>query len=51
MLVSLAALIFLCHPLVLINEVDKQLFRENNNLLIVSRSPARLSVQLISVMR
>lgn len=29
---------FLSHPLVLINEVDKQLFRENNNLLTKSRS-------------
>lgn len=51
MLLSLAALIFPCHPLALINELDKQLFRDNNNLLIVSRSSAQLSAQLISVMR
>lgn len=36
---------FLSRPLVLINEVDKQLFRENNNLLTVSHSSARLTVQ------
>lgn len=36
---------FLNCPLVLINEVDKQLFRENNKLLTVSHSSARLTVQ------
>ncbi len=42
---------FLSQLLVLINEVDKQLFRENNSLLILSHSSAPLSVRLISVMR
>lgn len=42
---------FLSRLLVLINEVDKQLFRENNSLLIPSHSSAAQSVQLISVMR
>lgn len=50
-LFPLAGLIFSPRLLVLINEVDKQLFRENNSVLILRHSSAPLSIWLISVMR
>lgn len=50
-LLSLAGLIFSPRPQVSINEVDKQLFRENNSLLIRSHSSTPLSIQLISIMK